>query len=162
MVFRHHIDAPRNILYSCIRHESRCLLHQFLCLFRCHPIRQLHQHMSTTTNRLLNEQRHQWRLFQESGTDFIRVPFLVKVEHQSVQRLNGIGYGSMVILKLCAMRCPNWQAMLQLLVTFLYTCAHLREPRFAAKLFPVFLGGREARSAVPLADTCEFHGHNYC
>ena len=186
MILGHHIDAPRNILYSCIGCESRSLFHQFLCRFRCHPFRQLHQHMSTTTNRFFYKQDREggskfhsrrsvayplpftfhYSLFtlQKSKLlhNFIRVSLLVKVQHQSIEWTYGIRNGSMVILKLRAMRCPHRQTMLQLIVTFLYTCTHLCQPRFAAKILPIILRCREARSAVPLADTCEFHGPDYC
>ena len=157
MILGHHIDTPRNILNCSIGRESRSLLHQFLSRFRRHPVRQLHQHMSTTTHRFFNEQRHQWRLLQKSGTDFIRMPLLVEVQHQTVQRLNGIRNGSMVVLKLRAMRRPYWQTMLQLIVTLLYTLTHLGQPRLLAKLLPVFSGGREARGPVPLTYTSKFH-----
>ena len=97
----------------------------------------------------------------EAFHDFARVSFLVEVQHQSVQRLDGIGNRPVVILKLRAMRCPYRQTMLQFIVTFLYTCAHLREPGLSAKSLPFLLAGREARSAVPLADTCEFHSRDH-
>jgi hypothetical protein len=62
---------------------------------------------------------------------------LVEVQHQSVQWLQGIGNGTVVVTELSAMRRPYRQTMLQLIVTFLYTCAHLREPGLSAKLLPI-------------------------
>ena len=81
--------------------------------------------------------------------------FLVKVQHQSVQRTDCIGNGAMIILELSAMRCPHRQTMLQLLVATFYPCAHLLQPRLTAQSLPILSGCRLAGGAMTPAYTSE-------
>ena len=88
--------------------------------------------------------------------------FFIEVHHQSVKRLNGIGNGAMVVLKLCAVRCPHRQSVLQLIITFLYALAHLLKPLLSAHHIPSFSGGRVAGGAVSPANACKVNGADYC
>jgi hypothetical protein len=64
--------------------------------------------------------------------NLVRMPLLVKVEHQSVKRLDGIGYRSVIVGKFRAVGCPHGQSVLQFIVALGYTLAHLCQPGLSA------------------------------
>jgi hypothetical protein len=162
MVLRHHIDTPCHILHGSIGCESCSLLHQLLCLFGRHAVGQFYQHVGAAAGRLLNEQQRQWRMLQESLANLIGMAFFIEVHHQSVKRLDGIGYGAVIVAILGTAGRPHWQAMLQLIITFLYALAHLLKPLLSAHHIPSFSGGRVAGGAVSPANACKVNGADYC
>ena len=84
------------------------------------------------------------------------MPLLVEVQHQSVQRLQGVGYRTVVVLILSALRCPPGQTVLQCLFTILNTFAHLSQPRLTTHLFPILLVGGDGRGTMTSADTSKY------
>ena len=92
---------------------------------------------------------------QGAGKNLLRMPFLVKIQHQPRQRPEGVGGGTVVVLEGGAMGCPHGQAVLQFFIARLDAAAHFRQPGLASQGLPLRAGGGEDGRAVTPSDAGE-------
>ena len=160
MGFGNHIDASGYILYGTVRLETDIIGKACLHFLGRHALRNFYQYMCTSTDGIFHQQNHPFSLclqLQCLFQNLCRMTFLVEIQHQALERFDGIRNGSVVVLELGTVRSPDREFRFQLFITVFYPPAHVGQPRFFSQLFPSFAGGGNGRGTVPLTDTGKIH-----
>ena len=123
MGFGNHIDASGYILHGTVRLETDIIGKACLHFLGSHALRNFYQYMCTSTDGIFHQQNHPFSLclqLQSFFQNLCRMPFLVEIQHQALERFDGIRNGAVVVLELGTVRSPDREFRFQLFIAVFY------------------------------------------